>query len=305
MAAMNIKLSLLIGSMALVTACNNGNNKADAYGNFEATEILVSAETNGTIQSLRIEEGDEVKKGQRVGYIDTTQLYLKKKQLLASIEALKSKLQDIKPQIDVLQERKANLHRELTRLQNLKKDGAATQKQIDDMQGEVDVVNRQITATKTQLGTQNAGINSEITPLQAQIDQINDQLENSYITMPQKGRILTKYAEEGEFTAIGKPIVKLADLSRMDLRVYVSEQQLSQIKVGQKVTVNIDGPEDMKSYEGTLNWVASEAEFTPKIVQTKEERVNLVYAAKISVMNDGSLKIGMPAEVNFNNSHKE
>jgi len=296
---MNIKLGLLIGSVVIVTACNNGNKKADAYGNFEATEILVSAETNGTVKSLNIEEGDQVKKGQQIGYIDTTQLYLKKKQLLASIEALKSKLQDIKPQIEVLKEQKANLQRELNRLENLKKDGAATQKQIDDMQGQIDVVNRQITATRTQLNTQNAGIDSEITPLQAQIDQINDQLEKSYITLPQKGQILTKYAEEGEFTAMGKPILKLADLSHMDLRVYVSEQQLSQIKVGQKVTVKIDGPDGMKSYEGTLNWVASEAEFTPKIVQTKEERVNLVYAAKVSVANDGSLKIGMPAEVNF------
>ncbi len=293
----NTNITFFIALLSLL-ACNSGGEQSDAFGNFEADEILVSAEANGKLVMLNVEEGKEVKQGQLLAIIDTTQLYLKKQQLILSIAAIKAKMIKVKPQIDVLIEQKQNLNRELDRLGKLRTEGAATQKQLDDLQGEMLVVDSKILATKTQLNTQNSGLCSEIAPLEVQIQQINDQLTKSYIRSPLNGTVLTTYLNQGELAAMGRPVLKLADLSSMDLRAYVSGSQLGQFNIGAEVTVLVDdGKGGLKPYQGKVSWVSSKAEFTPKIVQTKEERVNLVYACKVNVPNDGSLKIGMPGEV--------
>ena len=294
-----IKHSLLL-PVLILTACGDSGNNSDAYGNFEATEIMVSAETTGKLVVFTAEEGNEVKKYQILGIVDTVQLYLNKQQLIYSIAALKSKIQDVKVQIDVLLEQKRNLVREQKRLEKLFKDGAATQKQIDDINGEIEVVDSRILATSSQMTTANQGLLSEIAPLEIQIQQVEDMLEKSYVKAPQDGTILTKYAEPGELVATGKPLLKLADLKEMKLRVYVSGDQLPHIQLGQEVEVLIDQDQHSnRSLRGKISWISSHSEFTPKIIQTKEERVNLVYAVKVITPNDGSLKIGMPGEVNF------
>lgn len=277
------------------------NDKSDAFGNFEATEIIVSAEANGKLVSFSVEEGGTVKQGQKLGVVDTMQLYLQKQRLIYSIAALKSKIQDVKVQVDVLRGQKENLAREKRRLGQLFRDKAATQKQLDDINGEIEVVDRRILATRSEMGTSNRGILSEIAPLEAQVDQVNDQLKKSYIVSPIDGIILSKYAEMGEYATVGKSLFKVADLENMELRVYVSGDQLANLQLGQTVEVLVD--KDKKTnrrLEGKVSWVSSQSEFTPKIIQTKEERVNLVYAVKVTTANDGTLKIGMPGEINFN-----
>ncbi|MDH5476269.1 MAG: HlyD family efflux transporter periplasmic adaptor subunit [Cyclobacteriaceae bacterium] len=303
------RITIFIGVL-LLASCSSKDNLSDAYGNFEAVETIVSSEGNGKLLSFTINEGDVVEKGQLIGIIDTTQLYLKQQQLILSIAAIKAKMVNIKPQIEVLLEQKQNLERELNRFRKLKEDGAATQKQLDDLQGEMGVVDSKIVATKTQLNTQNSGIYSEIAPLEVQIAQVNDLLRRSYITSPINGTVLSKYSQQGELAAQGKPLFKLADLSVLELRAYISGGQLEQVEIGKEVVVYIDNSSDeQKKYSGKVTWISSKAEFTPKIVQTKEERVNLVYALKIAVVNDGALKIGMPGEVLFhevemNTSHE-
>lgn len=293
--------TLITALILLLTSCESDVGMVDAYGNFEAMETMISSEVTGKAILLNVSEGDEVKRGQTIGVIDTTQLYLKKQQLILTVAAVKAKMISVKPQIDVLLEQKQNLSRELTRFEQLKKDGAATQKQLDDLHGEMTVVDSKILATKTQLNSQNAGIYSEIAPLEAQIDQINDMLLKSSIKSPSNGTVLTQFIEEGELVVVGRPILKLADLSTLQLKAYVSGNQLDQFKLGSSVKVNVDSSNDkLKEYNGKVVWVASKAEFTPKIVQTREERTNLVYAIKVEVVNDGFLKIGMPGEVVFN-----
>ena len=291
---------IMLSLMAFVSACNNGDNQSDAYGNFEAIEVIVSGEATGKLMGFKVSEGMTIKANDQIGFIDTTQLFLQKQQLIYRIAALKSKIQDVSVQIDVLIEQKNNLNREKKRVENMIKDGAATAKQLDDMNGEIEVVDRRILATKSQLTTANRGILSEIAPLEAQIELINDRLAKSYITSPVSGTILTKYAEEGELVGMGQPLFKVANLEEMELRIYVSGDQLSSFKLGDQVEVLVDDASDgYQSLEGKVIWVSSRAEFTPKIIQTKEERINLVYAVKVKVPNDGALKIGMPGEVRF------
>lgn len=274
-------------------SCNKNNDKADGYGNFEATEVTISAEANGKIEYLKIEEGDVLEPKIQVGLIDTTQLYFNKQQLLASKSTVYSKSANVLSQIKVLQEQLKTAQIEKKRIQNMFAENAATKRQVDEIDGKVSVIQEQIKSVETQ----NAPIVNEVKSIEVQVEKINDQIRKSKIINPIKGTVLAKYAEPNEVTAFGKPIYKIADISEMTLRVYVSETQLSSIKVGQNVTVKIDAEKEMKSYQGTISWIASSAEFTPKIVQTKEERVNLVYAVKVTVKNDGSLKIGMPAEM--------
>ena len=277
------------------------NDSSDANGNFEATEVIVSAEANGKLIRFSVEEGSAVKRGQKLGVVDTAQLYLQKQQLIYSIAALKSKIQDVKVQVDVLRGEKENLMREKRRLEDLFEDKAATQKQLDDINGEIEVVDRRILATRSEMSTSNRGILSEIAPLEAHVDRINDQLGKSYIVSPIDGIILTKYAEQGEYATVGKSLFKVADLENMELRVYVSGDQLANLRLGQSVEVLVD--KDKKTnrrLDGRISWVSAQSEFTPKIIQTKDERVNLVYAVKVLTPNDGTLKIGMPGEVNFN-----
>jgi HlyD family secretion protein len=279
-------------------SCNNSNEKADGYGNFEATEITISAENNGKLIQFNIDEGNRLQKDQFIGYIDTIQLALKLEQLLVQKSIFSSKSKGVLSQISVLNAKLKTANTNKTRVENLIRDNAGTQKQLDDVSGELDVINSQIRSVKIQ----NAPVVNELKSIDVQLEQVGDQIQKSKIINPVNGTVLTKYAEPNEITAFGKPLYKIADLSTMQLRVYISETQLANIKIGQEVTVKIDDAEAMKSYTGKISWIASEAEFTPKIIQTKEERVALVYAVKIDVENDGSLKIGMPAELWINNS---
>lgn len=274
-------------------SCSKNNEKADGYGNFEATEVTISAEANGKIDFLKLEEGDVLEPNTQVGLIDTAQLYFSKQQLIASKSTVFSKSKNVLSQTNVFREQLKTTLIEQKRIQNMFAENAATKRQVDEIIGKVNVLNEQIKS----VGTQNAPIVNEVRSIDVQIEKINDQIQKSKIINPIKGTVLAKYAEPNEVTAFGKPLYKIADISEMTLRVYVSETQLAQIKVGQNVSVKIDSEKDMKSYPGTISWIASSAEFTPKIIQTKEERANLVYAVKVKVKNDGSLKIGMPAEM--------
>ena len=276
-----------------LVACNKNNDKADGYGNFEATEVTISAEASGKIEYLNLEEGAIVAPNTQVGLIDTIQLYLSKQQLIASKNTIASKSGNVLSQTAVLNEQLKTTLIEQKRIQNMFAENAATKRQVDEINGKVNVLNEQIKSIKTQ----EAPISNEQKSIDVQIEKINDQIQKCKITSPFQGTVLAKYSEENEITNFGKPLYKLADLTTMTLRVYISEKQLNQIKVGQKVTVKIDTQEDMKSYPGTISWISSSAEFTPKIIQTKEERANLVYAVKVNLKNDGSLKIGMPAEM--------
>ena len=287
------KVSLLILVTLGIISCNTSNEKADGYGNFEATEITVSAEATGKIEFLQVQEGTILEAQTQVGLIDTVQLYLTKQQLIASKSTVSSKSANVLSQKSVLAEQLKTVQIEKNRIRDMYAENAATKRQVDEIDGKVKVIEAQIQG----IGTQNAPIINDLKSIDVQIQKINDQIKKSKIINPIKGTVLTKYAEPGEITAFGKPLYKIADLSEMSLRVFVSGTQLTQLKIGQEVSVKIDGAAEMNSYKGTISWIASQAEFTPKIIQTKEERVNLVYALKVKVKNDGSLKIGMPAEM--------
>ncbi len=300
-----MKSTKIIIGLALSTlvfsSCNKGNNKADGYGNFEATETTVSAESNGKLLAFSVEEGYELGKNAVIGYVDTTQLSLKKEQLQATKNVVRGKSKGVLSQISVLQAQLKSAMTSKRRVQNLLKEGASTQQKLDNVNGRINVIHQQVRSIKVQ----NATVLNELKSIASQLKQIEDQIEKSKLVNPVKGTVLVKYAEPFEITNFGKPLYKIADLSTMKLRVYISEKQLSSIKIGQRVTVKVDGVKEMKSYNGKISWIASEAEFTPKIIQTKEERVNLVYAVKIEVKNDGYLKIGMPAEMWVSETTKE
>lgn len=290
--------SYILGFAILtLISCGQSNGKADGYGNFEATEITVSAENNGKLMQFDVQEGNKLQQNTFVGYIDTIPLALKREQLLVSKDVVSSKSKGVLSQIAVLMAKLKTANTNKERTENLIRDNAGTQKQLDDILGEIDVINQQIRSVEIQ----NAPVVNELKSIDVQLKQIEDQIEKCKIVNPNTGTVLTKYTEPNEITAFGKPLYKIADLEHMELRVYVSETQLANLKIGEEVTVKIDDKDDMKDYPGTITWIASEAEFTPKIIQTKEERVALVYAVKVTVKNDGSLKIGMPAEMWLNN----
>lgn len=291
---------LLAALLMSVFSCRQKAERADAYGNFEAREVLVSAEAGGKLLEFSVEEGMKLKSGQQVGLIDTAALHLQRKQLLASIAAIRHKTQDPRPEIDVLQKKKNNLLREKRRVKALLADKAATPKQLDDIEGQLQVVEEQIAAASARAQTANRGILAEIEPLRARVEQVEEQLRNCYLINPVTGTVLLQLAEAFEITSPGRPLYKIADLRKMTLRAYVSGTQLPHLHIGQEVTVLIDeDTERNRAYPGRITWIADNAEFTPKMIQTKEERVNLVYAIKAVVENDGRLKIGMPAEVLF------
>lgn len=291
----NIKTMVLAGLVGSLFSCSNGE-KADGYGNFEATEITISSEANGKLEYLNVEEGQVLEKGTAVGLVDSLQLFLNKQQLLAQKETVASKSGGVWSQVSVLNEQLQTAKTEQERIQNMFAENAATKRQLDQANSQVDVLKKQIQNVETQ----NAPIVNEVKSIDAKVAQIEEQIAKSKITNPIKGTVLTKYAEPGEIVSFGKPLYKIADLEEMTLRVYVSETQLPNIKIGQEIKVKIDSGEEMKDYQGTISWISASAEFTPKIIQTKEERVNLVYAVKVTVKNDGSLKIGMPAEMWIN-----
>lgn len=293
---MKIKNLIPVILFAILTSCSDNVKNADAYGNFEVTDVLVSSEVTGKILKIDVEEGQQISPGQLVGVIDTIQLVLKKEQLLAQIDAVNTKTGNISSQVDVQNEQKKTLLIEKERLEKLLKDGAATAKQMDDLNGKINVIESQIKSIETQ----NTSVSGEIKAMRKQLDQIEDMIKRSYIINPISGTVLEKYAELSEITIPGKAMYKIANLDELTLRIYISGEQLSSIKIGQKVKVFVDVKDGKnKEFDGEISWVSQQAEFTPKIIQTKEERVNLVYAVKVKVKNDGSLKIGMPGEVKF------
>ncbi len=292
------KSSLLLPILIVLSACASNENAYDASGTFEAVETIISAEATGTIQQFNIEEGQTLKSGSTIGYIDSTQLYLKRKQLQAQVRAVLSKKPNISAQLAALLEELQHAEREQKRVANLLRSDAATQKQADDATAQVAIIKRQIAAQESSLGVTTASIREETLPLQVQMEQLDDQLEKCRIINVVNGTVLTKYAEAHETTSAGKPLYKIADLSTVILRAYITGDQLPSVKLNQKVTVLVDDKEGKyKEYPGVIQWLSNKAEFTPKTIQTKDERANLVYAVKIGVKNDGLLKIGMYGEV--------
>lgn len=287
-------LSLIF--LLILSSCSNDEKRSDAYGNFEAVETIVSAEATGKLVDFNIEEGQSLEKDVTVGNIDADQLSLKRQQLEAQKNTIRTKFKNVFSQINVYREQKRVSQVEKNRIEKLLKDEAATTKQLDDINGNLNVLDKQIAAIESQ----NSTTMQEIKSLDVQIQQIQDQINKSAVINPVKGTVLMKLAEQSEIVNYGKPLYKIADISTMELRVYVSGEQLPNIKLGQLVRVLIDsGNNGFRELEGTISWISAKAEFTPKIIQTKEERVNLVYAVKVKVANDGSLKIGMPGEVIF------
>lgn len=287
-----------IMAAALLTACGNNNGDYDASGIFETTEVIVSARGTGEIMSLNIEEGQTVKTGQSLGQLDTMQLVLKKQQLHAGKDAATSRKLDIVRQVASLRQQIANLQSEQARFKALLKDGAATQKQVDDIGYQIATLQKQLAATNEQVSTANRSIDGQSAGFEAQIGQVDDMMRQAVITSPINGVILSKYAEAGEFAVPGRALFKVADVSDMKLRAYVTADLLTGLKIGQKVKVYADqGANGRKEYEGTVSWISSEAEFTPKTIQTRDERSNLVYAIKITVRNDGLIKRGMYGDV--------
>ncbi len=301
-------------AISMLTACKNGNGNADASGTFEANEVIVSAESSGKLTSFTVEEGQLIAKDSVVGTVDATNISLQKEQVESSIQALGEKTADVSPQVKLLENQLAvqqsqlnNLLHEQGRIQNLLKQDAATGKQLDDINAQVDVAKRSMNVTRQQIqvqqnnvATQNRSIISEGKPLQKRVAQLEDQLKKTTIVNPVAGTVLTKYAEQGEITSTGKALYKIADLSTITLRAYITGTQLSQVKLGQTVKVLVDdGAKKYKEFTGTITWISDKAEFTPKTIQTKDERANLVDATKIKVKNDGYLKIGLYGEVMF------
>jgi len=300
-----------------IQSCGNKKEIYDASGSFEADEVVVSSELGGQLLQFNVNEGDSLAQGQIVGVIDSTNLALQKAQVKATIQSLSEKTNNVQPQIELLQNQLAvqqsqlkNLLHEKERIERLIKADAATGKQMDDINSQIDVTRKQMAVTqqqinvqKTNTATQNRSILSEAGPLQKQVAQVEENISKTKIVNPISGTVITKFAEQGEITSPGKALYKIADLSTLNLRAYVTGAQLSQIKLGQQVKVLVDdGAKDYRSYNGTITWISDKAEFTPKTIQTKEERANLVYAVKIKVKNDGYLKIGMYGEVQLENN---
>jgi HlyD family secretion protein len=292
---MKTRLFVMITAV-LITGCKNKVQEADAFGNFEATEVIVSAETSGRILKFDITEGTEVDHGTEIALIDTTLFHLQKAEIDAGMMSVRTRINSINAQNDILSQQIVNLNINIARIANMLKDDAATQKQYDDLTGQLAVLQKQIAANNTQ----KISIAAELSVYESKKATLNEQVARSSVLSPIKGTILEKYSEAGELTAAGKPLVKIADLSVIKLKVYVSGAQLGSVKIGQQCTVRIDdGKKGYSSFTGTITYISGKAEFTPKIIQTKEERVTLVYAVKIDVINDGSMKSGMPGEVIF------
>lgn len=310
-----MKYTVILFSIFVLTSCSSNKMKSDASGTFEADEVVVSAEVPGRILNFNVEEGSNFKKDSVVGTIDSVTIALQKEQVQASIAALSERTSNVEPTVKLLQDQLLvqesqlkTMEREKARTENLVKQDAATTKQLDDINAQIDVLQKQIIVTRQQINvqrgnfnTQNKGILSESEPLRKRVAQLNDQLNRTSIVNPVAGTVIAKYAEAGEVVSTGKALYKIADLSYLNLRAYLTGDLLPSVKLGQKVAVLIDDPkEEYRKYEGTIIWISDKAEFTPKTIQTKEERANLVYAIKVRVKNDGFLKIGMYGEVQLN-----
>ncbi|HPI69552.1 MAG TPA: HlyD family efflux transporter periplasmic adaptor subunit [Bacteroidales bacterium] len=287
---------IIVVVTALLAACSGNSDEADAYGTFEAREVTVSAETGGRILEFGVTEGSAVEKGMKIALIDTTLFHLQKAEIDAGMRSIRTRISSVNAQNEILDQQIANLNVNIERIANMLKNDAATQKQYDDLRGQVAVLEKQIAANNTQ----RASIAAELSVYESKKATLMEQAERSCVRSPLDGTILEKYAEEGEVTAAGRPLVKIADLSLIRLKVYVSGAQLGTLKTGNECTVRIDeGEKEYRTYPGRISHIADKAEFTPKIIQTKEERVTLVYAVTIEVKNDGTMKPGMPGEAIF------
>ncbi len=292
---MNYLKILVPALLSTLLACSNQEDQADAYGNFEAIEVMISAEAQGRILSFNPLEGAKLDKGQVVVVIDTVQLHLKRVQLESGVASFGPKISTLDAQVNANQVQLKNLEREEKRIDKLVEGGAATSKQKDDIEGQIALLNAQISAIESQ----KASVFAEQNTLKVQIEQVEDQIARSMIRNPKDGVMLSKYKEQGEIAAPGQALYKMANMDELILRAYVSGNQLSEVVIGHSVKVRFDVADGMEERTGLVSWVSPSAEFTPKIIQTREERVNLVYAIKVVVSNDGSLKIGMPGEVVF------
>lgn len=287
---------ILIMFTVLIFGCKSTDEKSDAFGNFEADPVIVSSESSGKIIQLNVEKGQKIETGFVAALIDTVQISLKLKQIDAQKAAVVAKRQSIQSQIAVFEVQINNLQPNKKRLGQMVKDQAATQKQLDDITGQISVIEKQIESTQTQF----TSINRELEVLETQQETTKDLLGRCTVKSPVNGTVLETYVEQGELATPGKPLFKIANLDKLTLKVYVSGAQLPHIKIGQQVDVLIDRSKtENQKLSGKVTWISPEAEFTPKIIQTKEERVKLVYAVKVEVKNDGSLKIGMPGEVSW------
>ena len=294
------RLFITVSIIFLAVSCKNGNTDFDASGIFEATEIIVSSEANGKLLQFNAKEGQHVAAGEKLGYVDTVQLHLKRLQLLQSAKSVGSRQLDTSKQIAAIQEQITSLKREKERTEKLIAANAANTKQLDDINSSIAVLERQLAAQQETLESNNRSISEQSSSVGIQVAQIDDQITKSYIVSPITGTVLVKYAEQGEFTSTGKPLFKVADIENLLLRAYITSGQLTQLKIGQKVKVFADYQEkERREYEGTITWISDKSEFTPKTIQTRDERANLVYAIKIAVKNDGMIKIGMYGDVKF------
>jgi len=290
-------LFFILPSICLLS-CNDKENEFDASGSFEAVETILASESNGQILQFDIKEGQQLEAGQKVGYIDSTQLHINKLQLKQNKKAILSARPQEQIQTESLKKQLANAQLDRERTEKLVKDGVASQKQLDDANAKVATLQAQITAQQNSLGITNENLTEQGNTVGVQLKGIDDQLSKSVIVNPIKGTVLAKYAEQYEMAVIGKPLYKIANLDNLNLRAYITGTQLPQIKIGQQVKVRIDqGEKKYKEYQGTIAWISDKSEFSPKTVPTKDERANLVYAIKVSVKNDGYLKIGMYGEV--------
>lgn len=285
--------------LLMLASCKNNEEQYDASGTFEATEIMVSSEVSGKILQFDVQEGQVLEQLQVIGLIDSVQLHLKKQQMQASMNALKARRPEVSKQIAALEQQISTAKSEKQRIENLVKANAANQKSLDDVNAQIAVLEKQLIALKSTLDISNRGISEDLLSMEIQIEQINDQLNKCRIYSPINGTLLVKYAEAGELAIPGKALFKVADIENMTLRAYITSDQLTQLKIGQTLKVYADFGNDTREYPGTVSWISSKAEFTPKTIQTKNERENLVYAVKIAVKNDGFLKIGMYGQVHL------
>ena len=294
------KLITMASAALLLTACGNSEKEYDATGTFEATETTVSAEQNGTLLTFAINEGDEIEAESEVGLIDTTQTWLKLQQARATQEVYQSQKPDMEKQTSATRQQLAKAQVEQQRYKELVADGAAPSKMLDDATNQVQVLQRQLAAQFSSLSTNTNALSKQMAATEVQIDQLRDQLRKCHIKAPLKGTVLEKYAERGEFVAVGKPLFKMADMEQVYIRAYVTSAQLQSIRTGQQVKVFADyGDGKKQEYDGTVSWISSRSEFTPKTILTDDERADLVYAVKVRVKNDGFIKIGMYGEVKF------
>lgn len=286
---------IFLGWLLIFGGCADKASKPDAYGNFETDEVIVSSENSGKILLMKLRAGQKVSKGEVIAVTDTTNLLLQRSQLMAQKESVLAQKAGLYAQMAVSDQQIMNIQKDQSRVKKMLADGAATQKQMDDIDGQIALSDKQ----KKALSVQVSAIDKNAAAVDAQVAVLNDRIATSVVKAPISGIVLEKYAEEGELATPGKPLYKMADTDSLVLRVYVSGPQLTQVKTGKTVKVMIDDNEGIKEITGTVEWVSPEAEFTPKIIQTREERVKLVYAVKILVPNDGTLKLGMPGEIKF------